>query len=76
MTINLNDKVIVNLTAYGRAIYGDYFGNYLADFEDTAIQADGSYEFQLWRLMRIFGKTCYNGNPRIPFVDNKITIKE
>lgn len=72
MTMNLNDYVVVNLTDYGKAIYADYLG----DFRDTNEQEDGSHKFQLWELMHIFGKVCYNGNPKMPFICNSIIIKE
>lgn len=71
MTFNCNDPCIVRLTEYGEALYQGY----LDDYPCFNKLPDGSYEFQLWELCNIFGPYMYNG-AEIPFVDNKITIKE
>lgn len=71
MKININNKVIVNLTDFGKQL--------LAKSESSKLTIhrldNGKYGFQLWELMQIFGRCMYNGMPEAPFVNNEIEIK-
>ena len=79
MKINVNDRVKVQLTDYGRTTLFNYYSEFNKNSYECFLQTDKAYkggEFQLWELMQIFGKDMYCGNPKVPFVDNQIEIIE
>lgn len=64
--MNLNEKVEVKLTEYGKEILVK---------ENCRFEVkDGIHIFQLWELMQIFGKYLYMGNPKVPFEENTLAI--
>lgn len=78
---NINDYVKVKLTERGKYIYSHYYDDLNAliiknggkHLEPVEIQYDeeGYTEFQMWHLMKIFGKHLFNGC-EVPF---ETTIK-
>lgn len=73
MKFNLNKEVTVRLTPEGLAQLKSEYRHFPAHM--PAPRPDGSYNFQLWTLMNIFGETCRNGAPPC-FVDNVIEFPE
>ena len=62
MTINLNDRIKVRLTAYGKLVYFNHYDSVNRNLERTIIKNceakvddDGYTEFQLWDFINIFG---------------------
>ena len=77
---NINDRIKVKLTEYGKSILHNYDHNNLSqvdylnlpsDYSPHPSDADGYYEFTLWRFMSIFGAHFYNGCPQL-VEDNEI----
>ncbi len=68
--INLNNEVLVNLTDFGKKQLKDagYGGDY-------SLQPDGTYKFQLWELMKIFGEHLRMGF-HVPFEKNIFILIE
>ena len=67
MKFNINDKVVVALTEFGKQrLIGDARTIYRLD--------NGKYSFQLWELMSIFGDYMYNGAEQI-FIKNEIELE-
>lgn len=66
--ININQKVKVNLTEYGKEKLNQYF-------EENNIKrfATDVYETQLWNLMQIFGDEMFNGSKQC-FENNIIEL--
>ncbi len=72
-TFNINSNVKVKLTKFGkehhRQRHIDFWNSlqkdvvYLPPMEDQ----DGYCEFQLWKLMEIFGSFCVMGGGELPF---------
>jgi len=73
MKFNINDRVIVDLTDFGKQILNKKAPEKLIFCH---MLPSKKYKFQLWELMEIFGKYMYSGMPEIPFVNNEIEIKE
>ena len=69
--INVNIMTEVKLTDYGKKILEDY--NTRLGFIPIIKERK---RFQLWEVMSIFGKSMYNGNPEVPFIDNLIYFNE
>lgn len=69
MTINLNDRVRVRLTAYGKRIARNQFSR-------SEYCAPGTLCVQLWRLMQVFGPMLRIGMHHVPFANNEITVEE
>lgn len=75
-TININDKARVNLTAHGQEILRQfYLGSYGYESLISSHYVTGNtYDFQMWELMKIFGKHMDDGMKTI-FEKNKINVK-
>lgn len=77
-SMNLNTQVTVELTDYGVEI--------LMEFYKRLNKTSGGFvkipliekreTFVLWDLMNVFGPYLYNGNPRVPFVNNEIHFED
>lgn len=67
--INLNDEATVRLTAYGKNLYLEFHRKL-----GVPAKAPDVLTEQLWSIMAIFGGAMFMGNPKIPFVDNEITL--
>lgn len=77
MILNLNSEVTVTLTKYGAKIYNKYYKKFYTSspsFECDAVEEGFVYKTELWHLMQIYGEWLYNGNPDIPFKENKLEI--
>lgn len=75
--MNLNDKVSVKLTKYGKRVLDEYRTTLEKDsgLEFKHLQPkEGIYSSELWDIMHIFGKYMYLGANQL-FVDNEIIIK-
>jgi len=76
--ININQVANFRLTEYGQKILNDHNeavraeGRFLADYEASRIETDGTHSMQLWQLMRVFGPACVGCKP--PFENCVITI--
>lgn len=75
-SFNINDEILIKLTPIGKDLlkkeHDELFKMYTAENKkDLGIEftipkedEDGYSEWQLWKLMSILGKYCYNGcNP-------------
>jgi hypothetical protein len=76
LTMNINDEIIVSLTAAGEKAWKLYWALW-SDKVPDAIKSshtlsDGRIRFQLYEAMHIFGSDCYNGSSHLPFVNNAI----
>lgn len=85
MTINLNQRCDVILTAHGAEVYNKYFRKLHAIchlIEPIHLKAGVELSLQLWELMNIFGKHLYNGaencfeNNDISFNDKVVNVPE
>jgi hypothetical protein len=70
LNVNLNEKVRVRLTGFGREIL---------EKENIIVyphmKHPGNWiEFQLWVLMNVFGKCMFNRMMEVPFEDNEIRL--
>lgn len=75
MEININERVKVNLTEYGKKIYSEHYEQFWsANSIYRPEKLPDMLETELWNLMQIFGDCLFMGNPEIPFVDNKIIL--
>lgn len=81
MKFNVNQYVKVRLTDYGRKIHKEdhdklnsLFGDPNWEYHKVQEDENGWSKWQLWDLMRAFGKHCYNGC-KPPF-DTNIEIVE
>lgn len=70
-TINLNQKIKVSLTNYGKECYIKYLSQF---HQTTEKNLDEPFEIPFWEFSQIFGPFLYNGNPRIITVDNSIEL--
>lgn len=68
--MNINDNVKVELTKEGKKIL-DRDCPTLAQFYH---ETDNTFKFQLWELMKIYGKYMENGMNQV-FVNNTIHVK-
>jgi hypothetical protein len=66
--MNLNGAVWVKLTKAGHQRLNDMVRH--DDEYFTASERTG--EFQMWRLMQVFGSVIYNGMPEVMFEKNEI----
>lgn len=80
INVPLNDFVKVRLTKEGVEHYKKHYED---SYRDSHIKAedvmpklkedkDGFVEFQLWKLMLIFGNEMYHGNPKSMFINGEI----
>lgn len=83
MKINLNDYIIVRLSASGEETWKMYWDRTArlhgeegvpSCIRENATLPDGRVQFHLWQAMQIFGPDCFNGSIRLPFVDNVIEV--
>lgn len=84
MKLNINTKVKVVLTEYGKQIADEYYKKVYSNAEGMTPQSYQMYrdsieqsligEFSLWKIMHIFGPVIYIGNPKVPFENNQIKI--
>jgi hypothetical protein len=73
-SINVNEYVQVELTTEGLARYIRHFQNLGLKKVPLDNLLGSTLKVQLWELMNIFGDEMYNGNPRVMFRENKVTI--
>jgi len=69
--INMNQIIEVKLTDYGKEIMKEK-----APILYHHSTKNDHFVTELWQLFQTFGECMYNGNPEVPFVNNKIKIKE
>jgi|AntDeeMinimDraft_6_1070357.scaffolds.fasta_scaffold20218_2 hypothetical protein len=69
--INMNQIIEVKLTDYGKEIMKKK-----APILYHHSTKNDHFVTELWQLFQTFGECMYNGNPEVPFVNNKIKIKE
>ena len=75
--ININRTIGIKLTEYGAEILNKYYEDSIPKgfiLLSNKHSAGDIEKFSLWEMAHIFGKSMYNGNPKIPFVDNEIYI--
>lgn len=69
-SINMNDAVVVELTKKGAEILEEYYiGKHTKS--DYHLIFKNNYKFQMWELIEIFGKYCFQGMSPI-FKNNEI----
>jgi len=68
---NINNNVKIKLTEAGIDILKKERPN-LLEIYNNRIDKDGYTQVQLWEVMNVFGKHCYNGNNNLPFETNII----
>lgn len=69
--LNTNAKCEVTLSAHGAQLFCKYHED--LKHPVTAFAGD-TKRMPLWEAMHIFGPALYQGNPEIPFRENKLTI--
>ena len=74
MKFNVNEQVTVVLTAYGEMILKREAPRYY-DCNSIYDKITRTLQLELWGIMDIFGKSMWNGNPDIPFANNKLEIR-
>lgn len=80
--VNINDKIKVKLTEYGRSILekdvtdtlSRLKGFNISEYSPYRTDAEGYTEFQLWNFMHIFGPYFWDGCPHIIEHDEIIFI--
>lgn len=81
LKININDKVRVRLTEYGRQCLAENYAKLSMDsgaplsMPNKKPDADGWTEWQLWHLMQEFGQHIAMGLP-VPFEANEMQIQQ
>ena len=75
LSLNLNNKVYVQLTEEGRQLIFYYFRSINAPEEEFPEDENGFTEFTMRDLMSIFGHYVYEGSVYRPFKGNKIYFK-
>lgn len=81
MKFNINNTVKVKLTDFGFSILEKEHAELqrqfpsLPDYEPPKVDAERYTEFQMWKLMQIFGPYIVLGMPLLPFESN-ILIEE
>lgn len=74
MKVNLNDRIKVKLTDYGKSIHFKFYALVMKNIKLTTIKAikcfpeidkEGYTYYQLWEFMHIFGKHLYNGSEQV-----------
>jgi len=78
--MNINDKVTVILTDYGREVLYKYRTNLEEKFKFKFkslhnCDQNGKYVEQLWQIMHIFGSEMYVGAKQV-FLNNQIYIED
>ena len=59
---NLNYHIYVKLTDYGKElIIKDYGYSYFEVCIESNKQPNGYYRLQMWEVMQMFGRYCFNG---------------
>ena len=71
--INVNVLCRVQLTAYGLDVLKQHDG-WMLKMKTHWNPKTRMFTTELWDLMKIFGESQWMGNPKIPFVNNKIEI--
>lgn len=77
LTFNVNRECEVTLTEYGKDVLREHYaslGMETSDWVTRRLNGTGPQKFQLWELMRYFGKSMFMGSPGIPFEGNSVTI--
>lgn len=78
-SININECVTVQLTAYGKEVLSNYVAGWADSIEDyfgpKYNGKTGEFTEQLYELMHIFGPTLRVGTT-IPFKNNEIFINK
>ncbi len=69
VSFNINEEVRVKLTDYGQQIHRSYYVSIATSFpvKDKEVDSDGYSRYQLWELMKIFGKYMDNIHNRDVF---------
>ena len=72
MTINLNDRIKVKLTEFGKAIYinqikelNDRFGRQIIKECEPEVDAGGYSHFQMWDFIHTYGQHIQAGYPNV-----------
>jgi hypothetical protein len=65
MPFNANDSVRVKLTAEGRRVYRAFYKRLGLEPMPLDTDASGWTQFQLWRLMQVFGPSTRMGGPNL-----------
>ncbi len=73
LEININAEVCLELTDYGKEIFLKHYHD-LNMNEKYIPEHEGIIKMSIWNVCNIFGAYLYMGNPKIPFVDNKISL--
>jgi len=79
MIINMNDKVKVRLSDFGRQVHKQWVQTTMGGkfkFEPRAQDDEGWSEWSVWELMQTFGPFMRMGMPQVPFVDNEIKVPD
>lgn len=73
LSININDRVSVELTAKGLEVLAKYWGQFGTSLPKKDL--DGStYTTQFWNLMEIFGPMTSHGSKQL-FQHNLLTVE-
>lgn len=72
--MNLNDCVWVKLTKAAHQKLTDL--EHIDDQSHYFSASERSGEWQLWRLMQVFGPFIYNGMPEVMFEKNEVFFKK
>jgi len=75
LKININDKVRVRLTEYGKQCLAENYAKLSMASPNLKPDADGWTEWQLWHLMQEFGQHIAMGLP-VPFEANEMLIPQ
>lgn len=81
LKININEKVRVRLTEYGKQCLAENYAKLSMasgaplSMPNPKLDADGWTEWQLWRLMQEFGQHIAMGLP-VPFEANEMLIPQ
>jgi len=67
MILNLNRKVRIRLTDFGRAEFQKQLNELPERYRAMPKEVDGWSEWPLWDVMNTFGKYCYMGSVQLPF---------
>ena len=79
---NVNYHINVKLTNYGKElIIKDCGYDYFEKCVEINKQPDGYYSFQLWDLMQLLGRYCFNGcnlpfETAVYFNEHEIEVEE
>lgn len=77
--MNINNRVKVKLTEYGKQAWKkklkSEYNDFVYDITSADIDKNEYKYFQLWELMNIFGEAMYCGNTEICFEHNEIIME-